>query len=47
VTDWWDLTVVPLPDGAVLPLTVHAADELNAKRCSWTIEQGGRVRRLR
>lgn len=44
---WWNLLVVPIPDGVAFPLTVHAADRVFAHRCTWTLTDWGGVTRVK
>lgn len=41
---WWNVLVLPVPDDAEFPLTVHAADKVAVHRCSWAVRWDGAVR---
>lgn len=41
---WWNTFVIPIPDDAQFPLTVHETDWALAHRCSWTIGWDGQIR---
>ena len=44
---WTNLMVVPVPDGAVFPLTVHAIDRISESRCTWIVTADGAIARAK